>query len=79
MNALHSRPASGGSVHALHKATLPLTHYRQHVDIFSGHNDDPQQAIGSDLDSGRSDTSDEGEPSFLEPITPYGAIFLCDI
>ena len=24
MNALHSRPATGGSVHALHKATLPL-------------------------------------------------------
>jgi hypothetical protein len=78
MNALHSHPATGGSVHALHKATLPLTSYRRHVNLFSGRNDNPQRPHISS-DSGTSDASDEGEDIFLEPFTPYGVIFLRNI
>jgi hypothetical protein len=73
INALHSRPATGGSVHEMHKNTLPLTTYEHHIHLFSGRDDNPHSHA---LDVSSSSSEDEGEDLFLEPINPHGAIFL---
>lgn len=67
INALHSRPATGGSIHALHKATLHTTSHRHHINAFSGRDNNPFASHRS-----RDDEADD----FLGPVLPYGIVFL---
>ena len=67
-------------MNALHKATLPLTSYQLHVNLFSGRDGRPQHHNPSEhSDASDAHDSDDGDDLFLEPIAPYGAIFLHDI
>lgn len=70
VNALLSRPATGGSIHALHIATLPTTHDRRNIRIWDGRDRNPHPSArrrqqrneedeGEDRDS--DGDSEEGE------------------
>lgn len=79
INALHSRPATGGSVHALHLSTLPVTSTRHHPELFSGRNDNPHAHANDSASGSDGSTSDSGEDQFQGPVVPYGAVFLRSI